>query len=163
MFHTTIDSIVESELNFRPTAQEVLSDAILSLIPNEESRCLLRSISPYGSKTALLALAKDLADGKIDFSICIHSIQKQEQKQQTALIPAELLSSTLIQELAPYFSKLFFRSQATDGLDYALHYASDLLICPYCRKKLSLSTKGSGDYSFLCSNNHNFPIKDGVA
>ena len=80
-------------------------------------------------------------------------------REGTGLSPEALEESTL-RNVAPYFAKAL--NNHLNNVEPGLKRVADLLICPQCGKKLSLTVSDENEISFLCENEHRYDVVDGV-
>ena len=161
LFNTTIDSIADTTLSFESKPERIiLPPNVMALISNSETQLLLESLSPYCSDNELCSLAKEFSKGNLRFSLSATLEKWDEQLVKTISIPPESLTEHTLRETAPYFAKVF--GGILGEVDPGLCRAADLLRCPVCGEKLTLHTQDNKELSFICENNHCYPVIDGV-
>lgn len=176
LFHTTMDGIVEGgsgdvltsypgEMgHFRGNSKSGLPGKVQALVMGEERGKLLKSLVPFCSDDELYNIAKELNNGKLELSIAAHIAQYDDKMllkaDETVYFAPEALGEATLRNAAPYFAKAL--SNHLSNVDPGLRRAAELMICPKCRGKLSLTvTEDNAEY-FLCENGHRYDIVDGV-
>ncbi len=161
LFDTTIDGILEGGDTFLQREESAsLPKAVAALASTAERRRLLKSLSPYCSEAELHALARELAAGKLDLAFSARIARTDGSFERSALMPIEAFGENTLREIAPFFAKAL--GETLNPADAGLRRAAGLLICPKCGESLSLRTGEDGDCSFVCPQNHAFPVVDGV-
>ena len=164
LFHMTIDSIVEGDLQFvQKSGQKALPASVEALFPDAERRRFLGSLSTYCTEAELDGMARELARGNLEFSIQA-GIARMEggalQEEKRVSIPASILGENTLRETAPYFAKAL--GEMTGNTEPGLRRMAELMCCPECGEALSMECGEDDTIYFACKGGHRYDVTDGV-